>query len=180
VSEAAEPQVDANPRYRQVARLPGVLLYENTTALPRGFVVPEFATATFPDDARIIEEPGFDLHRHATLEAPAPAAAMGGTGTARFTSYSPNHLDVTASTNGPALLVLSEAWYPGWEAHLDGKPVPIYIADAAFRGIIVPAGTHQLRMDFRPRILLYSAAISLVFLVGLAILYTFPLAPVKQ
>jgi hypothetical protein len=35
-------------------------------------------------------------------------------------------------------------------------------------------------MDFRPRILLYSAAVSLVFLAGLAILYIFPFAGMKQ
>jgi hypothetical protein len=163
-----------------MARLRGVVLYENTTALPRAFVVPAFTRAPFPDDARIIQRPGFDLHREATLEAPPQDARMGGTGEARFTEYTPNHLALTASTNGPALLVLSEAWYPGWEAHLDGKPVPIYIADAAFRGIMLPAGTHRLTMDFRPRILLYSAAVSLVFLAGLAILYIFPFAGMKQ
>lgn len=180
VSDAAKSQVDANPRYRQMARLPGVLLYENTTAMPRAFVASQFMQAPFPHDARIIEAPGFDLRRQATLETVPPASGMGGTGTARFTAYTPNHLEVRASTDGPALLVLSEAWYPGWEARLDGKPAAIYIADAAFRGVIVPAGTHQLTMDFRPRILMYSAALSLIFLIALAILYTFPFAGVKQ
>jgi hypothetical protein len=180
VSAQARTQVDANPRYRQVASLPGVLLYENTTSLPRAFVVPAFTQAPFPNDARIIQSPGFDLHREATLEAAPPAVGLGGTGSARFTAYSPNHVAVTASTDGPALLVLSEAWYPGWEARLDGQPVPIHIADATFRGIILPAGTHHVTMDFRPRILIYSAALSLIFLAGLAILYTLPVVSVKQ
>ncbi len=132
----------ANPRFRQVARLPGVLLYENTTALPRAVVEP--------------------------------------TGQAAFTEYTPNHLAVTASSPGPARLVLSETWYPGWEARLDGQPVPIRLVDTAFRGIDLPPGTHRITMDFRPSILAWSALLSLLSIAGLAILYISPLTGVKQ
>ena len=43
----------------------------------------------------------------------------------------------------------------------DGKPTPIYNADLAFRGVVVPDGRHALRMEFRPAILAISIGISL-------------------
>jgi len=171
VSEAAAPRVDASPRFRRMESLPGVLLYENTTAMPRAFVVSSFTERRYPDDARFIETPHFDLRNAATLEPPAPATPLIRLkGSVLFMEYAPNHLALTASSDGPGLLVLSEAWYPGWEARLDGKQVPIYIADAAFRGVMLPTGTHQVTMDFRPRILVYSAVLSAIFLAGMVAL----------
>ena len=59
----------------------------------------------------------------------------------------------------------ADAWYPGWEATVDGRSVPLYIADVAFRGLRVPAGEHRVEMHFAPRILYLSAAVSFLFAV---------------
>jgi hypothetical protein len=46
------------------------------------------------------------------------------------------------------LLLFVDSWYPGWTATVDGAPVPLYLADDAFKAIVVPAGTHQVRFAF--------------------------------
>jgi uncharacterized membrane protein YfhO len=47
--------------------------------------------------------------------------------------------------------VLSEIYYDaGWHAWLDGNPVPIQRVDYLLRGVVVPQGTHELRMRFDP------------------------------
>ncbi|RME08265.1 MAG: hypothetical protein D6803_01670, partial [Anaerolineae bacterium] len=47
-------------------------------------------------------------------------------------------------------LVVSDLWYPGWTAALDGQPVPLWRANYLFRAVRVPAGEHNISMTYRP------------------------------
>ena len=71
---------------------------------------------------------------------------------------------VDAKTAG--LLVLSDTYYPGWKADLDGKPVQIFRANGVMRAVAVPAGPHTIRFEYAPRSFQLGAAISLSSLVG--------------
>lgn len=53
-------------------------------------------------------------------------------------------------TNGekPSLVVVAEAWFPGWKATVDGKPVPVEKADAAFLGVAVGTGHHVITLEY--------------------------------
>ena len=48
------------------------------------------------------------------------------------------------------MLVLTDLWSPGWVAEIDGLPVTVARVDAAFRGVVVPSGTHRITMSYRP------------------------------
>ncbi|MCB0024853.1 MAG: YfhO family protein, partial [Caldilinea sp.] len=65
-------------------------------------------------------------------------------------AYAPERVVVHTSTAGPALLVLSDSFYPSWSATVDGAPAPIYAANALFRGVVVPAGSHEVIFEFAP------------------------------
>jgi len=75
----------------------------------------------------------------------APAA---GEGMARIRTYTPNEivLDVEATRGG--LLFLSEVYYPAWEARVDGERVDIVRTNIAFRGLVVPAGAHEVSVRY--------------------------------
>jgi hypothetical protein len=62
---------------------------------------------------------------------------------------------IEAEADGEALLVVNDAWWPGWEARIDNRPVPIARADALVRAIPWPAGRHVLEMRYAPRELTY-------------------------
>lgn len=47
-------------------------------------------------------------------------------------------------------LFLSDTYYPGWKVTLDRKPSPIYRANYAFRGAMVPAGKHTVTFTYQP------------------------------
>jgi len=59
-------------------------------------------------------------------------------------------LELEAWSTGPALLVVNDAFWPGWEARLDGAPVPIIPVDGLVRGVSWPAGRHVLTMRYAP------------------------------
>jgi hypothetical protein len=65
---------------------------------------------------------------------------------------------------GARILSYIDFLYPGWHAYLDGVETPIYRAFSYFKAIEVPAGTHRVRFEFRPRIVYASVAVSIVSL----------------
>jgi hypothetical protein len=68
-----------------------------------------------------------------------------------LSSYKPNELVYSFSAEGERLAVFSEIWYPaGWKAFIDGKPSDYLRVDWILRGIVVPAGKHEIRFSFEP------------------------------
>lgn len=77
-------------------------------------------------------------------------------------SRTPGRIEIQAEndTPSPALLVLSELDYPGWEARLDGRSVPIQAVAGLLRGVFVPAGQHRVVFTFRPKSVAWGAGLS--------------------
>ncbi len=73
-----------------------------------------------------------------------------GTGTVTMTSYAPNELHYDVASPEGGLLVLSEVYYPGWTATIDGAPVEIGRVNYILRALRVPAGNHKLVLEYRP------------------------------
>jgi uncharacterized membrane protein YfhO len=114
--------------------------------------------------------PSFAISRTAVLDrAPQPAPATDARGTAQILAYAPNRSAVQVNASGGALLVLSEVFYPGWVATLDGVPTEIYRADAALRAVVVPAGDHLVEMVYQPVLFQVGAAVTLITLAALAL-----------
>jgi hypothetical protein len=148
-----------HPRWRKFADLPGTEVYENTTVLPRFFLVSgRRRVAGMNEAAAALRDPAFDPRRVAIVES--GEAGVGGTGTVRTLRYEPNRLELEVEAAGAAFLVTSEAYYPGWRAWIDDQPRPLVMTNAAFRGLAVPAGRHTVRMEFAPSILWQGALFS--------------------
>jgi hypothetical protein len=77
---------------------------------------------------------------------------------------------IEAEAQGPALLVVNDAFWPGWEATLDGQPVDIQRADALVRAVPYPPGRHVLEMRYAPPELTWGLAASAVGVAALAVL----------
>jgi hypothetical protein len=75
-----------------------------------------------------------------------------GEGSIRLTSYLPNDLVYKSECSQEEFAVFSEIYYPeGWNAYLDGKPVPHIGVDYVLRGLAVPAGSHTIEFRFEPQ-----------------------------
>jgi hypothetical protein len=95
----------------------------------------------------ILEVPGLPVY--ARCEPPPPAAA-GAQPTIALETNGPNQLTVRLDAPVDGWLVLSDTWYPGWSAWLDGKPAAIYPANGLFRAVFVNSGIHEVYFAYQP------------------------------
>jgi hypothetical protein len=66
----------------------------------------------------------------------------------------------------PALLVVSEAWFPGWHVTIDGRAASAVRADAVALGVVVPQGHHVVRFHYRPPGIRAGAGLMIVTILG--------------
>ena len=69
---------------------------------------------------------------------------------ASIISYKPQEITIRARSNVPQMLFLSDNYYPGWKAYVDGKETKIYRADFTFRSIYLPKGSHVVGFEYDP------------------------------
>lgn len=127
-------------------------VYENLHVLPRAFLVHR-AEVPGSDDALAarLADSAFDAGRVALLETalPSPLTTDAAPGAARLVEAGRTHLVIDTDDPLPALLVVSEADYPGWRVTVDGQPAELLRADWAFRGVALSAGRHRVEMRYR-------------------------------
>lgn len=73
-----------------------------------------------------------------------------------------NRVTIRARLERPAVVVLSDTYYPGWRARVNDRPVPVWRANYAFRAVQAPAGEVEIVFTFLPPALVKGALISLV------------------
>lgn len=167
-------------KYEIVYQDEDLTIAANRQAYPRAFVV---------ERAIWLEPGGYPLNRLTDYpldpadtvlleDGPRPADALppesGDPGevldtpqAAEVLLYQPDR--VLVRHNGPGgYLVLTDAYYPGWNAYVDGVPAPIYRGDVYFRAVAVPPGTHLVDFRFEPARVGQGAAISLATLGAVA------------
>ena len=122
-----------------------------------------------------MKAPSFAPHQEVLFEeqpSELPVAGDGPPGTAALVSSGINDLEVAVQLQRAAFLVLSETYYPGWRAAVDGQSTPILRADGVLRSVYVAPGTHRVHFTFRPWSLIGGAMVSAATLllvgVGLA------------
>jgi len=167
------PRFASSPKFRHIASLPGTEVFENTAVLPRFYFVRRARKVSSIAEAHeLIEHHRVDLRETAVSDQPIdlpPGDDSSPLGDVIVTRYEPSRIELSLRASRASLLVLSETYYPGWKAWIDEQPTAIHSVDIAMRGVVVPAGAHQLRMEFRPTILPVSLGISLATAILLAI-----------
>jgi hypothetical protein len=148
----------------------GVYVYERPGALPRAWVVPRVEVVDDASALARIHEPDFDPRTTALVDVTslAPAArgtvecvytAVEGGGQAEIVRYEENRIEARVQGGG-GLLVFSEVDYPGWQATVDGDPVPLVRADYLLRALCVPPGEHRVVLTYDPPLLKVGLAIT--------------------
>jgi Bacterial membrane protein YfhO len=146
----------------------GIKVFENPGAFPRAWAVHEIIPIKNPRDGMpIINDHLDDLHHKAFSTAKIPALApCNAADDVSIPSYTPDKITIKAGMGCDGMVVLSDTFYPGWYAKVDGKPAPIYQVNAAMRGLVVPQGVHTVTMVYRPRSVYLGAALTFLGLAG--------------
>ncbi len=150
---------------RVLATRDGYELAERVTALPRAYLTPAVVSAADAEGATLATRaPGFDPHRATIVEGIAPDDAtrrrLDRTVPLAVESPSPQELRIAVDAPGDCVLVVTDAYCPGWVASIDGNETPIRAANVAGRAILVPAGRHDVRFEYRPRTFTVGMAVS--------------------
>jgi hypothetical protein len=177
-------------KWKQVEQDKGYNIYQNQNALPRVFLLHDARVQ--PDGFTTVESiRNFNVSpRHTVLlesgtnvqsKLPGTAESQPGATSAESVTaslYSPEKVVLDVNATAPGWVVLTDAWYPGWEATIDGKSVPVEVADHAYRAVKVDPGKSTITMQFNPPSWTWGSLISiltvLAVLAALAILVLVP------
>jgi hypothetical protein len=157
-----------------------VKIYENLEVLPRAFVVhnaiivPDSWSGT-EQALSIMRDSRFDPGNNVVLITDSPDAPHFGVGRhilfdaeplVTISEYSATRVVVEVEASRAGYLLLTDAYYPGWQAEINGESVPIYRADVMFRAVPIEEGTSTVVFTYRNDALRLGVGIWIVF-VGL-------------
>lgn len=123
-------------------------------------------------DAEIAALGALDLKRAAVADRRFEDVLgdAGGAGTVKLLKYQPNELRYAVESTKGGVVALSEIYYPGWTATVDGKEVPVGRVNYVLRALRVEPGRHEVVLEFRPTTLKVTSAVAyasiLVILAG--------------
>lgn len=184
VPEGAPPDVRAT--LGQLAggpmqRVGGLEVFERTEARPRAYVVTSVIAEPDPERATArLDAPGFRPAEEAVVGAePSELAILTANqaadsaegGDAHITRYGAREVEVEARCPGGCLLILTDLYYPGWRATVDGHDAKILRANTLYRSVLLEPGRHVVRFHFEPtslRVGLGMASACLLLAWGLA------------
>ena len=166
---AAEPLSEEESKGLRLVHAGDLWVYENDDALPRAFVVTNWLFAKSPQNAlQQIRDPKFNPRREAILEGTEGKRHAKPKGTnltprplspvprpVRFRDYI-NTLSIDVVLKSDGVLIVADGTYPGWRAFgrekgsKKWKRLKVFIADYAFRAVILPAGDWQVAWVYFP------------------------------
>jgi hypothetical protein len=153
----------------------GDKIYHLEDPFPRAWLVHRYVVEA--DDGKalsLLAADAFDLRRQAVLPFPSDTVAEAANAPEEviFSDVRPEERRLSVNAAAPGLLMISEGYYPGWIALLDGKPAAVLRADVTLQAVAMPAGQHELILRFEPlsfRRGIYLFIAGLMMTIGLAI-----------
>jgi len=147
-----------------------VKIYERTRALPRVRIVHRAGVVSDGESALRALKSGYDARRGVIVEgepgaklAPVTASEDGSSVEAQV--FGVNHKFIRVRMVHDGYLVVSDAYYPGWNATVDGRRAHLLRANYLFQAVQIPAGVHDVRIDFAPQSLRIGLGLSILTLV---------------
>ena len=125
-------------------------VYENKNVFPRAFMVYDYQLADGQQEViELMMADKIDLSKTVILEDfPEETHLTEGENEVKITSYQENRVVIRVESDQLGLLVLTDAYFPGWQAEVDGEKTEIYRANYHFRAIIVPKGSHEVVFNY--------------------------------
>lgn len=168
------PQKYKTDRFEKVFEDGSVAILLNRQALPRAKMF--YNWEVYKNEQEILEamvDPKFDFsNKLILLQQPNVPVVSNSKSEVEYLEYKNQYSKIRVETDKAGMLFISESYYPGWNAYLDGRKVQLYQADYAFRAVKVPSGRHTVEFRYMPDSFRYGrvlSSISLLVLVALTV-----------
>jgi hypothetical protein len=136
-----------------ILKAEGASLYEMKSALPRAFLVGDVIEVRDQSEALdSLKGPGFNPRSAVVVETGREARQRvgEGNGSAIIIEDKRNRVVIDCETQDEAMLVLSDNYYPGWKAYVDGNEAEVSKANCTMRAVRVQPGRHMVSFEFAP------------------------------
>jgi hypothetical protein len=163
----------SNKRIKLSYVINDVNVYENLEYLPRVLFVPKVCIVADKREAfyRIMSsefDPKKEVVIFEDIEQPVYESNITSSGySAKIIDYQLNEILIHVDTDISGFVFLSDTYYPGWKAYIDGEEVKIYRANYIFRAVQVTPGTHEIKFIYSPytfRIGMYTSILSFILI----------------
>ena len=144
-------------------------IYMNPNAYPRAWLAESVTIMDAEAALEALLEPRVDLRQRSAVEwlpvgGELPEDARG---TVSVSEPVPEQVILSTESETGGLVVLADRLEEGWTVTVDGRPAPVLRANFLFRGVLVPAGTHEIRWTYRCPGLLPGSILSLTMLTAI-------------
>lgn len=143
-------------------------------ALPRTYIVKDFQIKQNREILKALFDSNFDprlaviLEESPTLKPKKDINAS----SSEIVEYKNEKVVIETETNDSGILVLSDNFYPGWKAYVNGKETKIFRANYTFRAIEIPPGKNIVEFVLKPESIKWSTIITIIsFLIFSSFLY---------
>ncbi|MGC8578737.1 MAG: YfhO family protein [bacterium] len=169
----------ALPYMKQIISDNGFTLYRNLFALNRAFMVYNYKIASTENEyIELMKKYISNLSEIAIISRDEASGLYiknlnknNVHNNIEFTAYKPGYMKLNVYTSEPGLLVITDAYFPGWYAYIDGKEAKIIRTDYAFDGIYIGNGLHTVVLKYMPLSFVIGAFLTFLGLVSLPIMY---------
>ena len=140
----------------EVYRNNRVVVFENPNAYPRAWIVHDVRPAPAQEAMAMLASGQVDGRAVALVQsgddtpAIAPSDSDHGGDAVTITHYEPDRIELRSTSSEDGFLVMSEVYEEGWKASVDGNEVDVHQTNGALRGIELPAGEHEIVMEYKP------------------------------
>lgn len=148
-------------------------VFENLQVIPRVFLASSYEKVEKSDEQiikRLLAD-DFNVRDSLVLERDSPISPQAGAGSVEVLDYKSQEVVIKTKSDGPKLLFVSDNFYPGWKAKVDGDETAILRADYTFRAVPLLAGEHTVRFYFDSDSFKLGVIISVISL-GILIIFT--------
>jgi hypothetical protein len=162
---AAKPSGEGDVVFTGIS---GMRVYRHQGAFPRAWAIHELVEVPAPEAGRrMIQEQLPDFHHLGyTLAATPPLESCDAHDEVVLTEHSTDRVRIHARLSCQGMVVLSDVFFPGWHAEIDGNAASILEVNEAMRGVVVPGGDHIIAMWYRPASALAGGLLSLIGVAG--------------
>ena len=159
--------------FQPVTEYNGFTLYKNLSAFDRAFMIYNYAVADGQQQALdLLHAYSGQLNKVAIvfqkdIQGMPLTTNTQGTYKIDFIKYTPGYIKLSCTTSQPGLFFISDTYFPGWHARVDGKKSKIIRTDYAFQGVWLSKGNHIIELNYDPASFKYGALLSIIGILSL-------------